>query len=264
MKKKQLNIIASVLFAIGIVNALLFFYYYTDESNTDKAMLSIDKTKALGITLESGRWDETSLQDKKTDLTLLHTKNDGFTFVVDEDTLEDKSVFFTKLADIKEDKYVWFVQISMEGGSNKIWNYLIDAQTGELLNQKQDLAQVQPLDPNAALKDNVTIKQAQGNVTVVFPNGISQDVQKSSPFPAQLIITRADTVTWVNNDVVAHTITSGYPEQPDYAGQMFDSGLISPQDSFSYTFTDQRIDGYSYFCSVHPWMRGQIVVIEKN
>ena len=259
MKRKYLTITTIVLFTIGVGSALYILYDYLYESINNSRL--IEKEEALSIAIESGRWDKNLLNDKTIDVKLLHIKNDGFAFEVDKKTLEDGKLFMTKLPEF-ENQYVWIIQIAMIGGSNKNWNYIIDASSGELLNQKQELITIGPVDPDTSIKNNIPITQAKGNVTVVFPYGISEDKQKSSPFPAQLIITKTDTVTWFNNDTVVHTVTSGYPEQDDFAGQMFDSGLISPQSSFSYIFSDERITGYSYFCSVHPWMRGQIVVVK--
>ena len=63
-------------------------------------------------------------------------------------------------------------------------------------------------------------------------------------------------VIWENNDNTIHTVTSGNPsEGPD---GLFDSDLISAGDSFEYTFTNPgKID---YYCIVHPWMIGSVIV----
>lgn len=63
-------------------------------------------------------------------------------------------------------------------------------------------------------------------------------------------------VIWTNNDEVAHTVTSGNPR--DGPNGLFDSGLISPGDTYSLQF-DIAYD-YDYFCMVHPWMTGTIIV----
>ena len=63
-------------------------------------------------------------------------------------------------------------------------------------------------------------------------------------------------ITWTNNDAAAHTITSGpVDDGPD---DTFDSGLILSGDSFSHIFTDAGT--YDYFCSIHPWMTGTVVI----
>ena len=67
--------------------------------------------------------------------------------------------------------------------------------------------------------------------------------------PATLTITAGDTVTWTNEDAVAHTATG------TNAG--FDSGDLEQGESFSLTFTTPGT--YDYLCTPHPSMTGQIV-----
>lgn len=63
-------------------------------------------------------------------------------------------------------------------------------------------------------------------------------------------------VTWKNTDKAAHTVISGNPQ--DGPNGLFDSGLILPQATFSQVF---EIEGkYEYFCTVHPWLQGTIIV----
>jgi len=64
-----------------------------------------------------------------------------------------------------------------------------------------------------------------------------------------------DTIVWKNADTATHTVTSGV--SPDY-DDLFDSGIFGPGKSYSYTFTD--IGHYPYFCLLHPWMEGTIIV----
>lgn len=65
-----------------------------------------------------------------------------------------------------------------------------------------------------------------------------------------------DTIVWKNADTSAHTITSGTTANgPD---GLFDSGLFGPGKFFSYTFSE--VGDFPYYCVVHPWMEGVIVV----
>lgn len=185
---------------------------------------------------------------------------DGFAFSVDEKTLKDTTLFPNRFNDLKEGQYVWLVKIAMVGGSNREWGYTIDASDGSMLNQRQNTDMLEPANPQVSVKEGTVISQAKGNVTIVFPKGISSQELKQTPFPAQLIITQGDTVTWYNDDKQVHTVTSGYSQQEEFAGQIFDSGIISSGESFSYTFSDERIDSYHYFCSIHPWMTGEVLV----
>ncbi|MGH3929790.1 MAG: cupredoxin domain-containing protein [Pseudonocardiaceae bacterium] len=70
--------------------------------------------------------------------------------------------------------------------------------------------------------------------------------------PALLTIAVGDTVTWTNNDDALHTVT--VTDGPE----IFESELLNPGDTFSYTFT--KVGTYEYYCAVHPDMKGSVVV----
>lgn len=65
-----------------------------------------------------------------------------------------------------------------------------------------------------------------------------------------------DTIRWENADTAAHTVTSG--SATDGPNDIFDSRLFPPGSSFSYTFNE--LGNYPYFCIVHPWMEGTVIV----
>jgi len=75
--------------------------------------------------------------------------------------------------------------------------------------------------------------------------------------PNPVTIAMGGTVTWENVDNAAHTVTSGSPaDGPD---GVFDSSLIMAGGaSFSHTF--DAAGTYDYFCMVHPWMSGVVIV----
>ncbi|MGH3941298.1 MAG: cupredoxin domain-containing protein [Pseudonocardiaceae bacterium] len=70
--------------------------------------------------------------------------------------------------------------------------------------------------------------------------------------PALLNVAVNDTVTWVNNDNALHTVT--VTDGP----QTFESELLEPGDTFTYTFT--QAGTYEYYCAVHPDMKASVVV----
>jgi predicted secreted protein with PEFG-CTERM motif len=65
-------------------------------------------------------------------------------------------------------------------------------------------------------------------------------------------------VTWINTDSQPHTATSGSDLTSPDVGLLFDSGLLMNGDSFSHTF--DAAGEYAYFCMVHPWMIGVVIV----
>lgn len=87
--------------------------------------------------------------------------------------------------------------------------------------------------------------------------------------PTKISIKLGDTITWINDDREGHTVTSGkgsgrFGWMSDDYGTVdgyFDSGRFLPGDSWSFTF--DRIGNIPYFCTIHPWMEG-IVVVEEG
>ena len=67
-------------------------------------------------------------------------------------------------------------------------------------------------------------------------------------------------VTWTNDDNAAHTATSG--SAADGPDGHWDSSLVLAGDSFSFVFDGFESGEYPYFCMVHPWMEGVVIVQE--
>jgi len=70
--------------------------------------------------------------------------------------------------------------------------------------------------------------------------------------PASLTVPAGTKVTWTNHDDIPHTATSADPPQ------LFHSGPLDTDDSFSFTF--DKPGTYTYFCALHPHMQGTVVV----
>jgi plastocyanin len=67
---------------------------------------------------------------------------------------------------------------------------------------------------------------------------------------SNLSVAKGTTVTWTNNDAMAHTVTA------DDAS--FDSGNIAPGATFSHTFSTAGT--VAYHCSIHTGMKANVVV----
>lgn len=65
---------------------------------------------------------------------------------------------------------------------------------------------------------------------------------------------------FINTDSAAHTITSGTGE--DGPSGEFDSGLLMTMNDFSFKLSNSG--QYPYFCMVHPWMTGLIIVSSSS
>jgi amicyanin len=68
--------------------------------------------------------------------------------------------------------------------------------------------------------------------------------------PGALTVKVGDTVTWTNKDITGHSATSD--------DGTFDTGVLSQNESGSFTFT--KAGTYGYHCTPHPNMKGTIVV----
>ena len=78
--------------------------------------------------------------------------------------------------------------------------------------------------------------------------------------PMVLNISPGDTVTWTNSDTAGHTATSGQPTD-NVTGTVWDSSLIKAGGTYTTpASTFQTAGTYNYFCQVHPWMTGEIIV----
>jgi plastocyanin len=75
--------------------------------------------------------------------------------------------------------------------------------------------------------------------------------------PSNMTVKPGETVYWKNQDAAFHSVTSGFYDDPD---GLFDSELLDPEDIFSYKFTEEGI--YDYYCTLHPWMKG-IILVER-
>lgn len=68
--------------------------------------------------------------------------------------------------------------------------------------------------------------------------------------PAKLTVPAGSTVRFVNDDTEAHTVTAN--------DKSFDSAGLDAGEAWSHRFA--TVGTFAYFCAVHPYMHGTIVV----
>ena len=68
--------------------------------------------------------------------------------------------------------------------------------------------------------------------------------------PSALTVKAGETVTFENHDSTVHSLVG--------VGGFFRSKPLDTDDKFSFTF--DKPGEYSYFCGLHPYMKGKIVV----
>jgi predicted secreted protein with PEFG-CTERM motif len=103
----------------------------------------------------------------------------------------------------------------------------------------------------------------EGGMSATVENAAGSSTPGCEPdcfIPSTVVITVGGTVTWENTDTAAHTSSSGTPaDGPD---GVFDSSLVMAGASFSHTFDSAGT--FDYFCMVHPWMTGTVIVEEED
>ena len=107
----------------------------------------------------------------------------------------------------------------------------------------------------------LTIPPVYAETTVSLPAGTSVpgcEETNECYLPYEVTIDVGVTVTWSNDDTAAHTVTSG--TATDGPGGLFDSSLFMAGTTFSHTFEEEGT--FDYFCMVHPWMVGKVIVGE--
>ena len=77
--------------------------------------------------------------------------------------------------------------------------------------------------------------------------------------PSTMRIYVGGNIMFLNEDTTAHTFTAG-TDADGLTGE-FDSGLLTPGESFEYL--PDTVGKIDYFCVVHPWMTGVINVFEN-
>jgi len=97
-----------------------------------------------------------------------------------------------------------------------------------------------------------TVENAQGSS--------SPGCEPDCFIPATLTVSVGDTIVFANNDSAAHTSTAGSPA--DGPSGVWDSSMVMSGQSYSVTL--DTVGTYPYFCMVHPWMLGTIIVGESS
>ena len=77
--------------------------------------------------------------------------------------------------------------------------------------------------------------------------------------PSTVTVDVGGVVIFSNTDGAAHTFSSGVPSD-DIIGLEFDSGMLSAGDSAEWI--PENVGEFPYFCMIHPWMDGLIIVQE--
>ena len=111
---------------------------------------------------------------------------------------------------------------------------------------------------NYSIEENVEETDLVIKADVIMPTKVSRpgcEVNDNCYVPSLIVIEKGKQVTWVNEDSAFHSVTSGFYTAPT---ELFDSGYLDPFESYTITFDETGT--YDYFCVLHPWMKGQVIV----
>ncbi|MDD5318708.1 MAG: cupredoxin domain-containing protein [Candidatus Pacebacteria bacterium] len=104
---------------------------------------------------------------------------------------------------------------------------------------------------NQILVTNSTTTQNISTSTKPVAASITISIKNFAFNPSTVNIKTGTKVTWTNNDGAPHTVTSD-------SENLLESPILSPGQSFSFIFN--KNGSTSYHCSIHPMMKGNIVV----
>jgi len=88
------------------------------------------------------------------------------------------------------------------------------------------------------------------NVAINSGSALNETSTYFSPQTITVVIGVNSTVVWTNYDSAEHTVTA--------TDGSFNSGAIQPGQTYSHTFTSPGT--FSYYCVIHPWMKGTVIV----
>ena len=107
-------------------------------------------------------------------------------------------------------------------------------------------------EPATPLQIEVAIERSAFNPAILpkplpAPSSLPPNAPAPAPAPNLPVGT---TILWYNIDSVDHTVTA--------RDNSFDSGRISPNETFEYTF--EQSGELEYYCKIHPSMVGKITI----
>ncbi len=99
--------------------------------------------------------------------------------------------------------------------------------------------------------DNRIVSTTSISVDIAIPKNAAITIKNFAFSPSSMTISKGSKVTWTNEDSAPHTVTSD-------SGTVLNSATLHSGDSFSFTFNTAGT--FTYYCSIHPMMKGTVIV----
>ena len=106
--------------------------------------------------------------------------------------------------------------------------------------------------PSETTSQNVTNETTNNSQTATETSRVS--ISNFAFTPTDITVKKDTTVTWTNNDSVAHTIEFETDDIPK-------SETLGNGQTFSFIFNDAGT--FNYSCGIHPSMHGTVTVTEE-
>ena len=111
----------------------------------------------------------------------------------------------------------------------------------------------------ATTSEGGSAQQAAAGVTLTILEGSS--IQGNPDFdPDELTVKKGDTILVDNVDTMPHSVTNGESATDPNSAKIFDTGMIMGGESAELQTSNVDAGTYPYYCSVHPYMSGSLIV----
>ena len=155
---------------------------------------------------------------------------DYFIFIGNTDTFDQNNVFENR-------NYIFNSINPLDVDKISIKPRLVSHEdVGNLSNQKE--------------KENKKLTIQEGSATIGNP----------AYEPHLITIKQGETILVNNVDAMPHTVTSGEGPNDANSGKLFDTSIINGSESTLLQITNIGPGAYNYYCTVHPYMTGVLMV----
>src|SRR5262245_37661624 len=150
------------------------------------------------------------------------------------------------------------VEKSIKVGSRPHWVAIVPGNK-TALTANEDSNDVSVIDLDSDSVSTIAVGNAPRKIAVQnapakqASSGRSVTISGFAFAPATLNVTAGETVTWINDDGAPHQIMLKNGTASD---------ILMPAKSYSSKFDE--VGSYDYFCEIHPYMTGKVVVMEHQ